>query len=90
MIFDILIDYSDSLLIKIRLAAVNLSYSLVNHFCQNWVGHLLDRLLDENFILNILEMRDQVRVSKTLSYLLRHQAVKEGLKIDSAGFVSVE
>ena len=88
MIFNMLI--VTHLLIKVPLAAVNLSYSLVNHFCQNLVEHLLFRLLDENFILNFLVMRDQVRVSKTLTYLLRHQAVKEGLKIDSAGFVSVE
>jgi len=37
--------------------------------------------------------RDQdpdVRISKNLSYLLRHGAVKEGLNIDKAGFVKID
>lgn len=33
--------------------------------------------------------RNKVRLSKKLSYLLRHGAVKEGLKIDHEGWVSV-
>lgn len=33
--------------------------------------------------------RNKVRLSKKLSYLLRHGAVKEGLKIDNEGWVSV-
>jgi len=31
-----------------------------------------------------------VRISKTLSFLLKYGAVKEGLKVDKAGFVKVE
>jgi 2'-phosphotransferase len=33
--------------------------------------------------------RNKVRLSKKLSYLLRHGAVKEGLKIDENGWVSI-
>ena len=31
-----------------------------------------------------------IQLSKTLSYILRHGAEKQGLDIDSAGFVSIE
>jgi len=31
-----------------------------------------------------------VRISKTLSFLLKYGAVKEGLKIDKEGFVKIE
>ena len=88
MIFNILI--VTHLLIKVPLDAVKPQLFISESLLAELSSSFVRRLFDENLILNFWEMRDQVRVSKTLSYLLRHQAVKEGLRIDSAGFVSVE
>lgn len=43
-----------------------------------------------NVIIENLQSKDDTRTSKTLSWILRHGALKEGLNITSDGFVKIE